>query len=182
MNEEKILLIDDEEANVRVLSMSLRSDGYHVVTASNGRQGVEAFKNERPQIVLTDIRMPGIDGMDGLEVLRRIKASKFDAEVIIITGHGDIDSAIEALHHGASDFINKPVRDEALTIALKRALEKLNIRRQLKNYTQELETMVREMKRTSDFQMTASWPRIRIGRLSSLIRALNESSAIGKPR
>ena len=72
--------------------------------------------------------------------------------MIIITGHGDIDSAIEALHYGASDFINKPIRDEALSIALKRACEKLNIRRQLKNYTDELETMVKDARRQSNFQ------------------------------
>ncbi len=150
---QKILLIDDEEAIVRVLSMSLRSDGYDVVTANSGEQGLENFEKEKPGIVLTDIRMPG---MDGLEVLRRIKAIDPDVEVIIITGHGDIDAAVEALQHGASDFINKPVRDEALSIALKRAEEKLNIRRQLKEYTDDLENMVKiateEFERKSNFQ------------------------------
>jgi two-component system, NtrC family, sensor kinase len=149
----KILMIDDEEDIRRVLSMSLRSDGYHVVTAANGRQGVEAFQKEWPQIVLTDIRMPG---MDGLAVLKQIKQLKPDAEVIIITGHGDIDSAVEALQYGASDFIHKPVKNEALSIALKRAEEKLQIRQQLQEYTQDLETMVKvateEFERKSSFQ------------------------------
>jgi PAS domain S-box-containing protein len=149
MKKEKILLIDDEEANVRVLSMSLRADGYEVLSAYSGEEGLEVFKKESPRIILTDIKMPG---MDGIEVLRHIKAGDPDAEVVIVTGHGDIDSAVEALHHGASDFINKPVRDEALAIALKRAHEKLDMRRQLKGYTEELESMVREMKRTTDFQ------------------------------
>ena len=153
MAEEKILLIDDEEVNVRVLSMSLRVDGYEVVTAYSGEEGLEVFDRESPDIVLTDIKMPG---MDGLEVLRRIKKRRPEAEVIIITGHGDIDSAIEALQYGASDFINKPIRDEALAISLKRARDKLDIRRQLKAYTDDLENMVRiateEVHRKSSFQ------------------------------
>jgi len=149
----KILLIDDEKDILRVLSMSLRSDGYDVCTAGSGEEGLAVFEKEAPHIVLTDIRMPG---MDGLEVLRRLKARNPNVEIIIITGHGDIDAAIEALQYGASDFINKPVRDEALSVALKRAVEKLGIRRQLKEYTDDLETMVRiateEFERKSSFQ------------------------------
>jgi len=149
----KILLIDDEEDILRVLSMSLRSDGHDVVTANSGEYGLAVFEKESPGIILTDIRMPG---MDGLELLRRIKARNQDVEVIIITGHGDVDAAIEALQHGASDFINKPVKDEALSIALKRAEEKLGMRRQLKEYTDDLENMVtiatEEFERKSNFQ------------------------------
>jgi len=150
---EKILLIDDEEDIIRVLSMSLRSDGYDVVTALSGKEGLEVFEKESPDIILTDIRMPG---MDGLEVLKRVKDLDPETEVIIITGHGDIDSAIEALQNGASDFINKPVRDETLSIALKRAKEKIDIRLKLKEYTDDLENMVKiateEVKRKSNFQ------------------------------
>ena len=119
----KILLIDDEADILRVLSMSLRADGYEVVTALSGEEGLAVFEKESPDLVLTDIKMPG---MDGIEVLKRIKSLSDEPEVIIITGHGDIDSAIEALQFGASDFINKPVRDKALAISLKRALEKID--------------------------------------------------------
>lgn len=150
---EKILLIDDEEDIIRVLSMSLRSDGYDVVTALSGKEGLEVFEKESPDIILTDIKMPG---MDGLEVLKRVKDLNPETEVIIITGHGDIDSAIDALQNGASDFINKPVRDESLSIALKRAKEKIDIRLKLKEYTDDLENMVKiatgELKRKSKFQ------------------------------
>lgn len=149
---EKILLIDDEETILRVLARSLKSDGYDVVTARSGDEGIKVFIKESPQIILTDIKMPG---MDGLEVLRRIKDIQPEAEVIIITGHGDIDSAIESLQYGASDFINKPVKDEALSIALERAREKIDIRRQLKEYTTDLETMCQiateEVRRKSNF-------------------------------
>jgi len=149
----KILVIDDEEINVRMLSMSLKSDGYKTVAAYNGEQGLEIFLQEKPDIVITDIKMPG---MDGLEVLRRIKELDANAEVIIVTGHGDIDSTITALQRGASDFINKPVRDEAMSIALERAIEKIQIREQLAEYTEGLENKVKEatevIRRRAHFQ------------------------------
>lgn len=159
----KILLIDDEEANVRLLSMSLRSDGHDVVTALNGEEGLKIFQRENPKLVLTDIKMPG---MDGIEVLQRIKELDPDAEVIIITGHGDIDNAIEALKLGASDFISKPVRDEVLSVALQRAEEKRAMKMQLKAYTQNLELKVQEatqqVRRKSNF-------------LAKLIRSSNDA-------
>ena len=74
-------------------------------------------------------------GMDGIEVLKRVKERAPEAEVVIITGHGDIDLAVEALHFGASDFIAKPFRNETLAIALRRAEEKIEIRRRLAEYT-----------------------------------------------
>ncbi|MEE4263570.1 MAG: response regulator [Desulfobacteraceae bacterium] len=150
----RILLIDDEPDIVRVLSMSLRADGYEVIPAHSGVEGIEIFEKERPDIVLTDIKMPG---MDGIEVLKKVKSIHPQSEVIIITGHGDIDNTIEALQYGASDFINKPVRDEALSIALKRARDKLEIKRQLKEYTLDLEIKIeeatREIARRSNFQI-----------------------------
>jgi PAS domain S-box-containing protein len=150
----KILLIDDEPDIVRVLSMSLKADGYEVIPAHSGIEGIEIFDKERPDIVLTDIKMPG---MDGIEVLKKVKSIHPQSEVIIITGHGDIDNTIEALQYGASDFINKPVRDEALSIALKRAQEKLEIKKQLKEYTLDLEHKIaeatREIARRSNFQI-----------------------------
>ncbi len=150
----KILIVDDEDIIVRLLSMSLRSDGYETVTANCGEQGLAVFKAEAPDIVVTDIKMPG---MDGLELLKKIKEIDPEREVIIVTGHGDIDSTITALQFGASDFINKPVRDEALAIALERAKAKIAIREKLKEYTENLEIKIAEatteLRRKSDFQL-----------------------------
>jgi PAS domain S-box-containing protein len=150
----KILLIDDEPDILRVLGISLKADGYEVIPALNGAEGLEAFSREKPPIVITDIKMPG---MDGIEVLEKIKELDPDTEVIIITGHGDIDNAIESLKYGASDYINKPVRDEALTIALARAKEKLDIKQKLKEYTTDLEKKIEvatsELRRQTNFQI-----------------------------
>ena len=150
----KILLIDDEPDIVRVLGISLKADGYEVIPALSGAEGLEAFTKDKPEIVITDIKMPG---MDGIEVLEKIKAIEPNTEVIIVTGHGDIDNTIEALKYGASDFINKPVRDEALSIALDRAKEKLDIKRKLKEYTIDLEKKIdfatSELRRQTNFQI-----------------------------
>ena len=149
----KLLIIDDEEGIRKVLTISLASDGYDVLTAAGGEEGIGTFKKESPSIILTDIKMPG---MDGIEVLKKIKRLNPDAEVIMITGHGDMDSAIEALKLDASDFLNKPIKDEALSVALNRAEERIAIRKKLKEYTYDLENMVRmateEVKRRSEFQ------------------------------
>ncbi len=137
----KLLVIDDEQPILEMLEMSLASEGYEVLTAESGDKGLKVFGQQRPKLVLTDIKMPG---MDGIEVLKRIKAMDSDAEVIVVTGHGDMDSAVAALQHGASDFITKPVRDEVLMLALERAEKKIAISQQLRDYTDNLEQKVEE--------------------------------------
>ncbi len=153
MSVTKILIVDDEELIVRLLSMSLQSDGYQTVSAFSGKEALEVFRAEAPDIVVTDIKMPG---MDGLELLKKIKEIDPEKEVIIVTGHGDIDSTITALQYGASDFINKPARDAVLSIALKRAESRIAIRKKLEGYTAQLEIKVseatEEIRRKSDFQ------------------------------
>ncbi|NVM21635.1 MAG: response regulator [Desulfobacterales bacterium] len=149
----KILVIDDEDSIRKLLSISLIYKGYEVVTAEDGEEGIEAFKKESPQIVLTDIKMPG---MDGIEVLKRIRRLDPDARVIVITGHGDMKSAVEALQLEASDFINKPITDEALSVALKRAEEILWMKSKLRDYTSDLEAKIKEatdeLRAAHDFQ------------------------------
>ncbi len=149
----KVLIIEDEEAIVRGLSRSLKIDGYDVVSAYNGEEGLKVFQREDPEIILTDIKMPG---MDGLEVLKKVKEINPETEVIIITGHGDMESSIEALQYDASDFINKPVTEDSLSIALRRAEEKIEMRKKLEEYTTDLENKIqiatKELRRKSSFQ------------------------------
>lgn len=122
--EKKVLVIDDEQPTLNMFRLLLAAYGYETLTAVNGAEGVETFGRERPGIVLTDIKMPV---MDGIEVLRRIKDIDPFAEVIVITGHGDMDLAIRALNLDATDFINKPVQRQALSEALSRAEERIAI-------------------------------------------------------
>jgi len=136
-----ILVVDDEKDICEVLDISLSDIGYKVYTAENGEKALRIFREVNPPIVLTDIRMPGIDG---IELLRRIKQKNRDTEVIMITGHGDMDLAIKSLKLEATDFVTKPINDDVLEIALKRARERISMRRQLKEYTENLEELVRE--------------------------------------
>lgn len=138
---EKILLVDDEEDIRDVLSISLSDLGYEVYTAENGEKAYLTFKEVNPAIILTDIRMPV---MDGIELLNKIKKESSDTEVIMVTGHGDMDLAIKSLKLEATDFITKPINEDILEIALKRAHEKISMRRQLKEYTDNLEGLVQE--------------------------------------
>ena len=118
----KALVIDDEKPTLSMFRLFLSAYGYTVFVAEDGETGIRIFETEKPEIVFTDLKMPG---MDGLEVLKKIREQKNGSEVIIITGHGTIDKAIEALDFGASDFINKPVEKAALDAALKRARSRI---------------------------------------------------------
>jgi signal transduction histidine kinase len=140
----QILLVDDEEGICKILSISLEDSGYEVFTASSGEEAMEVFFKKRPPIVLADIKMPG---MDGIELLQRIKQENPDTEVIMITGHGDMNLAIKSLKHEATDFVTKPINDDVLEIALKRAKERILMRRQLREYTENLERLVEEKSR-----------------------------------
>jgi signal transduction histidine kinase len=139
-----ILLVDDEEGLRKVLGLSLMDRGYTIHTACDGYQALEVFEKIRPAIVLTDIKMPG---MDGIDLLRAVKQRDPDVEIIMITGHGDIELAIKSLKFDATDFITKPIDDEILDIALKRAEDRIALRRQLRNYTENLERLVEEKSR-----------------------------------
>jgi len=139
-----ILLVDDEAGIRKVLGIALTDSGYAVTTAENGEDALAKFRQQRPPIVLTDIKMPD---MDGIELLQHIKAESPDTEVIMFTGHGDMELAIKSLKYDATDFVTKPINDEVLEIALKRARERIVLRRQVRAYTQNLERLVDEKAR-----------------------------------
>jgi signal transduction histidine kinase len=142
--DKRILLVDDEPGIRKVLGIYLADKGYEVATAENGEDALRLFRKAPPAIVLTDIKMPE---MDGIELLQRIKAERPETEVIMFTGHGDMDLAILSLKHEATDFVTKPINDEVLEIALKRAGERIEMRRQLRDYTEKLERLVEEKAR-----------------------------------
>ena len=139
-----MLLVDDEAGIRKVLSISLADLGYTVHTAADAAGALAIIEDLRPAITLTDIKMPG---MDGIALLKAIKARYPDTEVIMLTGHGDMDLAVESLKFQATDFITKPISDDALTIALQRAGERIALRRKLENYTRNLEQLVEEKSR-----------------------------------
>ncbi len=132
----KIVVMDDEPDILEVISIVLQDNGYQVATAANGREGLDLCRRIRPHIVLTDVRMPE---MDGLEVLATLKKEFDDIEVIVMTAFGELTYAVKALHLNASDFITKPIDDDTLHVALKRARERYTSGKKLKEYTAFLE-------------------------------------------
>lgn len=123
-----VLIVDDEAVIREMVEAMLAEMGYGSHTAVDGADGLEKFQEFKPDIVITDIRMPV---MDGIELLAQIKRINHNAEVIVITGFGEIDAAVKALQMDASDFIQKPFNFEAFSVAVKRAQEKLRIKDEL---------------------------------------------------
>ena len=161
-----ILLVDDEEDIRDVLSVSITDMGYTVHEAETGEQAIDIFRQIDPPIVMTDIKMPG---MDGIELLQKIKRENPETEVVMITGHGDMDLAIKSLKFEATDFITKPINVEALEIALRRVQDKIVMKRQLKTYTQNLEALVREKTELQDHLSSLG---LMIGSISHGIKGL----------
>ena len=120
MSKGKILVIDDEDIVLISCKRALLPEGFEVKTAQNGIQGLKMIEEERFDLVFTDLKMPDIDGM---EVLRIIKQRWPETGVIIITGYQTVDSAVKAIKLGAYDYIEKPFTPDGIINAVNRALE-----------------------------------------------------------
>jgi two-component system NtrC family response regulator len=113
-----ILVIDDDASLRRVTEYTLEQAGFRVLTAADGRTGVQLFREERPSLVVTDLQMPGLSGQ---EVLEQVKALSPETLVIVITAYGTIEQAVEAMKKGAHDFLTKPVSRDALLLTVDKA-------------------------------------------------------------
>jgi CheY-like chemotaxis protein len=123
----RVLLVDDEERFVLNLAKLLRGRGFDVTTALDGAAGVAAVESNAPiDVVLLDVKMPG---MDGIEALRKIKETSSDTEVIMLTGHANVETGIEAMREGALDYLMKPCDIEDLVAKISEAHEIEDIRR-----------------------------------------------------
>jgi serine phosphatase RsbU (regulator of sigma subunit) len=138
-----LLIIDDDDVVRASLAAYLEDSGFHVLQAANGLQGLEVFHNENPDLVICDLRMPQVDG---LELIRRINALQVETPVIVVSGAGVMSDAVEALRLGAADYLIKPLADLAvLEHSIRRALDRANLRLENQRYREELETANREL-------------------------------------
>lgn len=128
---EKILIIDDDESIRKTITNYLKRQGYEVYSAADGSSGTEIARDEQVDLVISDIRMPGMSGMD---VLEKVKAMDEHIQVILITAHDDMHSTVMAMQKGAYDYIEKPLEIERLKIAVKRALENKRLSEQLSSF------------------------------------------------
>ena len=132
----KVLAIDDEPSMTEWLKMVLEQAGYEVRTALIGVRGEELFKTWRPDAVLTDMMLPDIDG---IELVRRFKEINPQAEVIVVSGQGNIQRAVEAIKAGASFFLEKPVDAEGILALLEKAIERTDLQGEIQQLKQKLE-------------------------------------------
>src|SRR5438874_12161892 len=124
------ILVVDDEADIRELVAAiLEDDGYAVRTAHNAEAALAAIRARKPGLLILDIWMSG-GGLDGLELLDRVKEIDPDLPVIMISGHGNIETAVSSIKRGAYDFIEKPFKSDRLMLVVERALEAANLRRE----------------------------------------------------
>ena len=146
MENVKVLVIDDEKNILESVKMVLSYEDYAVETASTGLDGIELFKKTHPEIVLLDVKMPGFDGLQVLESLKKIDSIP---EVIMISGHSGIEEAVEAAKLGAFDFLEKPISRDKLLLTVRNAAEKVNLLKEnysLKNITEKKYQLIGQSK------------------------------------
>jgi putative nucleotidyltransferase with HDIG domain len=127
MASEKILVVDDEDMIRDLCYHILSAEGYQVTTASNGTAALEELSRSAPDLMITDIKMPG---MDGIELFERVKGRNHDIVTVFITGHGTLDTAIESLMRGVDGFVLKPFTQEELLSAVERAITRSRLKKE----------------------------------------------------
>ena len=130
----RVLIVDDDPASRRLLDVRLRPLECDVATAGNGEQALTAIRKDPPDLVLLDLQMPRLGGMDVLRVLRQ---DGIDVPTIVITAHGSIEAAVEAMKQGAYDFVTKPIDANHFDLVLRKALERVRLRREIDLLTEE---------------------------------------------
>ncbi len=129
-----VLFIDDELSVLKTLGRYFTRAGFEVHTAGSGREGIEKYRRVRPDVTILDLNMPGMSGMEVLEILRRERAV-----VIMLTGHAELENAVGAMRRGAENFIAKPVELSHLEVAVEKAAEKASYRREVVKLRAQLE-------------------------------------------
>jgi CheY-like chemotaxis protein/HPt (histidine-containing phosphotransfer) domain-containing protein len=147
-NQDRILIIDDDPGMHGMLQISLAPLGYNVVAAENGRQGLEMLEAEPFSVVILDIMLPDLDG---IEILRRIREQWPEIEVIMLTAYASLETAIEAVRLGAYDYVTKPFRLDAIRSAIKRSMEKQHLMARLT----AIQDLSREMALSLDVHQVA---------------------------
>ena len=137
MEKNKVLIVDDEPKIRSILSALLTKNGYEVQDADCGEAGLDIYKQFEPEVVLLDLKMPGIDGMEVMEILT--KQFEADCKVIIMTAHGEVRSAVEAMKKGAFDYLQKPFDNDELLAVISRAMEMVALKHRVKQLEDQLE-------------------------------------------
>jgi two-component system nitrogen regulation response regulator NtrX len=182
-----VLVVDDEKGILETLSSIIEDEGYDVITASSGEEGLKMFLKHTPDLILLDIWMPD---MDGIETLKKIRSKNKDVSIIMISGHSNIDTAVQAIKLGAYDFLEKPLSLDKVLILISRALEKQKLEKEniaLKSSISEQWKIVGESPKIVELQDKISKAAASMGRViiygesgagkELVARALHETGA-----
>jgi len=142
MSEPTVLIVDDEDMVRTALEQWLRLSGFAPRTAASAEEALALIDDLHPEVMLTDVRMPGLSGLD---LLRRIAGRALPTEVILITGHGDVPMAVEAMRAGAFDFLQKPYVPDQLVKTISRAAEQARLKREVAELRRKLDGGEREL-------------------------------------
>ena len=132
----KVLVVDDEVALAETMAEALERSGYDVIVAHSGAEGLKILERQEPSIILTDLKM---EGMDGLTLLKKAKQELADAEVVVVTGHGDVKTAVEAMRAGAANYVQKPVGLEELRTMVDKAADRFRLTQDNRQLKQQLD-------------------------------------------
>ena len=173
-NSPPILIVDDDASQRRLVEFWLQEEGHRTVTAADGGSALRAFAQYVPSLVITDVRMPG---MSGLDLLSRIKADNPDTPFILITAFATVDDAVEAMKQGAADYILKPLKQDELKVNVRRALERQQLveenryLRSLAGSTFRFENIIAQSRRMRDVVEMA----VQVARRDSTVLLAGES-------
>src|SRR2546427_9167738 len=162
----RVLVVDDDPHTRSLLSIALQSQAFEVIPAEDAGAALEQVRSEAPEIVILDLRLPGLDGM---EALRKLKEIAPELPVVILTGYGDVPSAVEAMRLGAYDFLTKPVEPAKILVVVRRALKHQALGTELKELRrlgqrdalrwlmgrgQEIQQVIQQIKQVADSNFT----------------------------
>lgn len=147
----KIIIVDDEEATRRSLGDILKLEGFQVTTKSNGEEAIGALEKEEYDLMLLDLKMPG---MSGLEVLDKVTELAPDCRVIMLTAHGSLESAIEALRQGAHDYILKPAAPHEIIASVSKGINKRTESERKRRLLEQMEASLQELKDAEGVETT----------------------------
>ena len=157
MNHPRILIVDDEKKMRRILQIILKDQGYKIDLAQDGNEAWQHFQRTSYDLVITDLKMPGRDGM---ELLRLINKKNSDVPVIVITAYGSVESAVKAIKAGAFDYITKPFENEEIRIIVSKAISYSRLQNE-NRYLREVSNTVLSILSVilQKFRVSENWPR-----------------------
>ena len=130
-----VLVVDDEPANLASLEKIFQRDGLRVLTAESAKAALEVVRSHRVEVVLTDLMMPGVSG---IELLRAIKQISADTEVVVMTAYGTVETAVQAMREGAYDFVEKPLKRMTIVKSVRKAAERQSLVAENRTLKQEI--------------------------------------------